>query len=177
MGIPEDDHEKDNPNLLMNKLQEILEKYLKVTECDIDKCFRMGAPGVQHKVPTGRSRPVFASFIQQYDRDLVWANRKSLKGYPIIIKEDLPIEIESRARVMLPILKEAKKHNRKATLVRDALYINGQKYTESTLYRLPNSLQPITLSSKKVDDKYFFWGKDNPLSNFHKCEFSEKDVT
>ena len=74
-----------------------------------------------------KPRPVFVKFLRNRDRNQVWASRKKLKNTSLIIKEDLPNEVEENVRTLLPVLKEAKAKNIKASLVRDNLYLNGER--------------------------------------------------
>jgi ribA/ribD-fused uncharacterized protein len=87
-----------------------------------------------------------------------------------VIKEDLPFEMEQNMRKLAPIYHNAKDQNMKATLNRDTLRINGEKFTVNNLDRLPESLNPKKLSMNNTEDTILFWGKDSYLSN-HNTEF------
>ena len=56
----------------------------------IDKCHRLGPKTI------GRPRPIIAKFVFYKQRELIWANKKNLKGSDVIVKEDFPAEIEQR---------------------------------------------------------------------------------
>ena len=178
-GISEDDEEKDDASVLRDKVLTILTGTLKVQHCELDRCYRLG--GQRHNITNPSNykgkRPVLITFNHHSQRDLAWMNRRFLKNTTYIIKEDLPEEIESKARRMTPILQEARRQNLKAMLVRDTLILNGTKYTESNISMLPDCLKPEAISCKVTKDQYYFWGGSNPLSNFHKCDFQENDVS
>jgi hypothetical protein len=65
------------------------------------------------------------------------------------------------------VLHAARERNIKASIVKDTLIVNGNRYKHNTLNRLPDALKPKTLASKETKDAIFFWGKDSPMSNFN----------
>jgi hypothetical protein len=101
------------------------------------------------------------------DRNLIWANRRSLKYTNIYLKEDFPIEIEDNIRQLTPIMLEARKRDMKASIVKDTLRINGEKFNVENLNRLPKPLQPKTIATKEIGKDILFWGKMSPYSNFN----------
>ena len=115
------------------------------------------------------------SFVKETERNISWKNRKNLKGTGIILKEDLPLPIEQTMKKLLPYHKEARKQNVKSNLIRDHIYIDGVRYTEADLDKIPKHPQPTRTCYKEDEKHYFFWGKDCVLSNFHGCEFSENE--
>ena len=52
-----------------------------------------------------------------------------LKDTGIIIKKDLPQEIESRARQLTPYMQKVRKLNLKASISKDVLTVEGNKST------------------------------------------------
>jgi hypothetical protein len=145
------------------KVAKVLASNLKVDNAEIDCAYRLGNAEKSKKF--GGTRPIFVKFVKKADRDRVWANRSKLKGTSIIIKEDLPIEVERNMRRLGPIFHKAKEQNLKATLNRDILRINGEKFTVSTLKNLPESLQPEKLSTRTLPNMVLFWSRDSVLSN------------
>ncbi|CAG2191257.1 unnamed protein product [Mytilus edulis] len=73
-------------------------------------------------------RPIVARFTSRRDLEYVLKCAYRLKGTDYGIKEQFPKEIELKRKELYPILKQAKKDNNKAVLVRDRLYINGELY-------------------------------------------------
>ena len=99
------------------------------------------------------------SFITQGERDLIWRNRRLFKGSNYYIKEDLPQEVESNAKELIPVYKEALKMKKKAYMVRDQLFIEGKRYNQDNLDSLTPDLHPSRLANKENNDVHFFWGK------------------
>ncbi len=77
-------------------------------------------------------------FICYYykDRELVWMQKKNLKGTNIFLQEDFPPEIEKRCSILLLEFLTAKKDKTlsKVNLVVDKLYINNALYTADTVH-------------------------------------------
>jgi ribA/ribD-fused uncharacterized protein len=101
------------------------------------------------------------------DRQAIWANRRKLKGSNIYIKEDLPYEIEDKIKELTPIMHAARQQDMKASISRDVLRINGEKFKVNNLHNLPKSIQPSQISVKTTQTEHFFWGKAAPFSNFN----------
>jgi hypothetical protein len=53
----------------------------------------------------------------------------------------------------------------------DNLFLNGKRYTKDTLSDLPENLSPLSLSTRTNEQSLAFFGKGNPLSNFHPANF------
>ena len=107
-----------------------------------------------------RTRSVLLCFNNQSDRDYIWRNRKGLKGTNIYLKEDLPQEVENKAKELVPNYKEARKTKKKANMIRDQLFIEGQSYTQEHLDSLPPDIHPSTLANKEIGEKHFFLGEE-----------------
>jgi hypothetical protein len=101
------------------------------------------------------------------DRNRIWENRKKLGKSGIILKEDLPVEVENNASQLLPILTGARKKGLKCSLFRDTLYINNDKYRVDSLHKMTGALAPAKLTTYETEDTIFFWSKFAPLSNFN----------
>lgn len=79
-GIPEDLHET-----LISKVTSIFINQMSMAEfsnCSIEVCHRLGT----HK---GKARPVLVRFRELHQKELVWANKTSLKGSGLTISEFL----------------------------------------------------------------------------------------
>ena len=61
-------------------------------------------------------------------RVFVLAQAKNLRGTTFAVARDFPKEIVEKRKILVPILKDAKKSGH-ANLVYDKLYINGQLYS------------------------------------------------
>lgn len=79
-GVPEDQNEK-----LISKVTNIFSQQMQMTEssnCQIEVCHRLGTQ-------KGKDRPILIRFRELQQRDLVWANKTSLKGSSFTISEFL----------------------------------------------------------------------------------------
>jgi hypothetical protein len=132
---------------------------------DIDCCFRLG----KKETERNNQRPVKVTFGRQSDRDHVWRNKKKLKGTRFFIKEDLPRDIEKEVSKLNMIFTAARAKGYQCSMVRNKLYVNGQAYTYDTLHKLPEPLQPSSISSKTTPNEIYFWGRDCILSNMYEC--------
>jgi ribA/ribD-fused uncharacterized protein len=122
------------------------------------------------RVP-GKDREVIVRFVRFGDRENVWSRKKKLKGTSYIIKEDFPAEIESRRSQLFPIYKAALTQKKKAALIVDNLFIDGKKYTTSSLDSLSPELQPKSLATKQIGNTIIFHGMNSVFSNFFSCNF------
>ena len=75
-----------------------------------------------------KPRPLIAKFTFHKDKDFVLAQAKNLHGTTFAVARDFPKEIVEKRKILVPILKDAKKSGHNANLVYDNLYINGQLY-------------------------------------------------
>jgi hypothetical protein len=118
-----------------------------------------------------KPRSVMIQFAFQSDRDTVWSAKKELKGSSLYLREDVSKETSKYRATLIPILKAAKQNNSKATISGDTIIIDGQKYAKGQLDKLPESLNPTTLSTRFNEECLAFYGGINPLSNFYECNF------
>ena len=118
----------------------------------------------------------------------IWANRNSLKGTKVWVKEDFPAEIEKRRTKLQPYLRAARAGNPNqpdqritAHMREDKLFINSQMYTTDTLDSIPAFVKAqadnlrqqheLDRAFKQTDSVTLFFTKASPLSNFHPSQF------
>lgn len=147
-------------------VKKVLEQRLNLQNIEVDIAYRLGPMKTKSGVKQ-IPRPILLKTKSLNDRNRIWANRRSLKGTNIYLKEDLPIEMEEKIKQLTPIMLEARKQDMKAIIIKDSLKINGEKYSVETLNRLPDCLQPKTIATKEMDKNILFWGKMSPFSNFN----------
>ncbi|XP_021346654.1 uncharacterized protein LOC110464581 [Mizuhopecten yessoensis] len=122
-GIPEQSGEENTEGTV----KEFIQKQL---EIESDMNF-----SVVHRLrprSDGKPRTIIAKFENRKDREMV------LKSAPVklrgknefTVNEQFPAEINERRRELIPIMKEAKRHGKRATLRVDKLYVDGQLYTQ-----------------------------------------------
>lgn len=91
------------------------------------------------------ARPIVARFLYHKDLELVLQNAWQLKGTPFGISQQFPAEIINERKKLYPKMKEAKREQREVVLVRDKLYIDGQRFippTETPRWTSTSKLTP-----------------------------------
>jgi hypothetical protein len=74
-------------------------------------------------------------------------------------------------------VKAAKTAGKRCTLIGDTVILEGKRYPWDKMETLPKEIKPQNVSSKWDNEGFAFYGKLNPLSNFHVAKFSIDDVT
>ena len=121
-----------------------------------------------HRLSEKPDASIICRFVSYHDRSKVWDAKSNLRGTQKMISEQFAPEIESRRRILYPILKVAKGKKMKASLQYDQLKIDGVKFSVDNLDTLPQDLSP---TQTKNGITCFFTG-GSPLSNFHKVNFN-----
>ncbi len=121
-----------------------------------------------------RPRAVVVKLLSFKDRQLLWENRRKLKGSTLYMEEHFAVDIQQRRFQLLPYLQTARKRGEKAVMVGDKLLIGGQRFSvESTDLR---SLQlryndSIDRSQVQLDTEsgpaVCFYGRHSPFSNYY----------
>ena len=163
-GIPESNNESWND--CEAKVYDCLTTNLKMSnaqEIKFERVHRIGP-----KVP-GRPRTIIAKFSFFKDREAVWQRRTYLKSTRIWISEDYPAEIKQARRILYPIFRAAQqaKDITSSSLRLDKLTINGQQYTLNTLGRLPQSLRPENVATRREGNVTIFYSRNSIFSNFY----------
>ena len=91
-------------------------------EISFERVHRIGKFNSNNSKP----RPLIAKFAFHKDKEFVLAQAKNLRGTTFAVARDFPKEIVEKRKLLVPILKDAKKSCHDANLVYDKLYINGQ---------------------------------------------------
>ena len=109
-------------------IHEILETKLGIEDArakvKIDRSHRIG----KKRAGNNKPRPIVVKFNWHQDKEFVRINARKLKGTKIGVAEQFPEEIESVRKTLYPELKKAKAEGKKAVMVRDKLYIEGQVF-------------------------------------------------
>ena len=92
-------------------------------EIEIEREHRVG-----RKRDDWKSRPIVAKFLRYQDNEFIRKSEYLLKGTKFGIAEQFPKEIAETRRKLHPIMKKAKEDGNAATLIKDKLSINGQRY-------------------------------------------------
>ena len=84
-------------------------------------------------------------------------------------------EMDKKRKILRPYPRAAKNLNHYAGRCRisgDKLVINGRKYSTDELDQLPLDLSGYEISTKRGREGMCFFGELNPLSNFHRAQFT-----
>ena len=122
-NLPE--KEKEDPFETVRELFAVKMKIDVNHEIEIERAHR-----IEGKKDDGRPRPIVIKFLRYQDkaREYVRKSAYLLKGTKIGIAEQFPKEIADTRKLLYPIMKKAKEDGCTAKLVKDKLYINGQRY-------------------------------------------------
>lgn len=110
------------------RLKEFIAKKLDIRHTgEFHRVHRMG------RSVHGKRRPIIAKFVQFKERELVWkAAFTLLKGEQnrnYGINEQFPREINEKRKLLYPYYKSAKRQQKRAQLIQDKLYIDGELFT------------------------------------------------
>ena len=117
-NLPEVDKEDSFPTV-----RDVLANKMEIdTNNEIERPHRLG-----RKRDNGKPRPIVVKFLRYQDKEFI---RKSylLKGTKFGIAEQFPKEIAETRRKLYPIMKKAKEEGNAVKLIKDKLFINGQRY-------------------------------------------------
>lgn len=139
-GLAEPDgNRKEN---CVNIVDEFCEDYLGISNIsqDIERAHRIG------RRRSGEFRPVVVKFSSFRIREKVRSNASRLGGTRFGIQEQFPRQIQEQRKQLYPILKDARKRGKRATLVVNKLYIDGVEY------RGPETLDNSIRGTKAGDE-------------------------
>jgi len=135
---------EENPSSL---IEQFFENELKLDQkISLGRVHRLGRPKSNNKRP----RPIVAQFVFPNDRDLVLRNSHRLKYTGYGVSEQFPPEIVERRKELMPLLKDAKQKDKKAVLVVDSLYIEGERVYPR---QRSSTIEETTTSDKTTSDK------------------------
>ncbi len=171
IGVPED--------VIDSKLSDFFSRICKenlnlIKPVQLDRIHRVSVKG------DSRVRNVVIKFHSYSDRQLVWENRRLLKGTKLFLDEHFALEVQVKWRILLPFLQAARRRGEKCFLHINSLIISGRRFTTS-----PQDLRSLELryadcvrsrSEREVQDEagntiLGFFGKFSPLSNFAAADF------
>ena len=104
------------------------------------------------KRPNHGNRPIVAKFVNVKDQKTVLSKSYKLKGTHFGIKRQFPKEIENKRKSLYPVLKESKKNKKKATIVRDKLYVEGNLYRQGVFPNEQSKVDSNEMFSISSDD-------------------------
>ena len=121
-----------------------------------------------------RSRPISITFGKYDDVEYLLTYKRYLpKG--IYLDKEYCEEIEKKRKLLRPIMRCAKKHDKfkkKCRMEEDTLVIRGKRYNVNNLHQLPMEINRFEATTKKEEGITCFFGELNPMSNFHPAKFN-----
>ena len=137
----------------------------------------MGKPPHLLLAPVKNLRVIMVKLKNFKDKQKLWQSKHNLRGTKFSLSEDLPSAMQQRRRTMLPyfLLARKIKHLGKCSLVQDYRLLNGRKYTQNDVDKLPAEWQKKRIYQRDLTttEGMAFYGKECFLSNFHMCKFEE----
>ena len=148
-GIPESDRE-ESETVIQGFIQQMLPSIADKLPLRFERVHRIGKRSRQN----GKHRPIVAKFSFHKDRELVRRNAASLKNTQYSIREQFPMEILQRRRVLEPKLKDARERNLRASLHRDTLRVEEKEYRvnrQGQIYQTDRVFQPRPMDKTRHD--------------------------
>ena len=124
-NLPE--KEKDDPFAVLRELLEETMAIDKSNQIEIERAHRFDG-----KRDDGKPRPIVAKFLRYQDKECIRKSAYLLKGTKIGIADQFPKEIAETRRRPYPVMKRAKNEGNTVKLIKDKLFINGQRYRGSS---------------------------------------------
>ncbi|VDI70194.1 Hypothetical predicted protein [Mytilus galloprovincialis] len=120
-GIPET--EDDTSENCIDTVASICDDKLELNDIKhtITKAHRLG----QKKA--GQARPIIVRFNDSNARSQVRSNSYKLKNTNVGISQQYPKDVNDRRKRLVPLYKEAKLQKKKAVLINDKLYVDGER--------------------------------------------------
>jgi len=176
-GLPEADNE-NTVEIVVDVVKNKLDINLKSTE--IANCFRLG------KKIDKKHRPILLVLISNLKRSELLTNKGKLKGTNIFINEDLTQEDSNRRRTLVNKLKEARAHNRNATLKGNRLMVDGVSYTAEDFdictditdkdQEEKSQISPSSVLTTKIGKAYEVQKQIGVAENFVKGQEQESQI-
>ena len=121
-----------------------------------------------------KGRPIAVKFASKNDVKMILKNKKSFSE-GIFVDRLYSTGTEKERRRLRPILSAARRleeYRGRCKMEGTDLIIRGKCYSFENLSELPQNLSPEVVSCRQDAMHYGFFGKFNPLSNFHPAVFT-----
>ena len=131
-GIPE--VPKDETEDCQNSVKTLLSDKLGITitenNMEMDRAHRIG---IRKEGINQKPRPIVVKFHKYTEKEKIRKSSYMLKGTDYSIGEQFPKEIVDKRKLLVPVMKEAKKKGKTARLSYDKLYIDNKLYSGNTV--------------------------------------------
>lgn len=120
----------ENRENCSNLIDDFCEAELGIKEVGqhIERAHRLGKRNIQSE----NTRPIVVKFSTYRMREKVREQTRRLAGTRSKIQEQFPQKVQEKRKQLIPIIKEARRNRKIATLVKDKLYIDGVEYIPGT---------------------------------------------
>ena len=174
-GIPEEF--KETEQMICDKIHHVLTKIMQgdtedqklsnAKQISIKSSRRLGRFSRQ------RTRPISAELHHKQDVEFILQNRHDL-GQGIYVDREYPVDIEWKRKILLPVLRAAKRSSefkKYSRLENDKIILKGRAYSVNTLNQLPEEVNVFKVTMRENENTVGFFGEINPLSNFYRSTF------
>ena len=173
---------KETEQLLVAKLHSVLSKIMQgeTDEVKLSNAKQITIKNIRHlgRPNRQRIRPVSVELCHKQDVDYILENRFDLeKG--IYVDKEYPIEVERKRKILLPILRAAKRSSefkKQSKLEEDKIVLKGRRYDINTLNQLPDELNVSKVTTRENVSTIGYFGEINPLSNFYPAPFIHEGI-
>ena len=138
----------------------------------IRRCRRLG------RTNQVRPRPISVEFETKTGADAVYEQRFYFTS-GVFVDREFNQETERSRRTLRPILRAARQKPEfrfKSRMEGSKLVIDGKRYGENDLDKLPQKLSPLEVTMKSNEDTTGFFGELCPFSNFYPAKFTHNGV-
>ena len=140
--------------------------------CDIDALYRKGKLSELNTRP----RPIVVTFIRLSDKILLFRNLRKLKNKKewsnIYVNDDMTEKQLSEVRDLKAVNALARSQGAESFMKGNQLILNGQKYNQANIDKLPENLTMEKAKNRTVDGDrgIAFQGHHSVLSNMAECD-------
>ena len=174
-GIPEEF--KETEQMICDKIHHVLTKIMQgdtedqklsnAKQISIKSSHRLGRFSRQ------RTCPISMELHHKQDIEFILENRFAL-GQGIYVDREYPTDIERKRKILLPVLRAAKRSSefkKYSRLEDDKIILKGRAYSVNTLNQLQDEVNVFKVTTRENENIVGFFGEINPLSNFYPSTF------
>ena len=174
-GIPEEF--KETEQMICDKIHHMLTKIMQ-GDTEDQKLSNAKQISIKSSHQLGRfsrqrTRPISVELHHKQDIEFILENRFDL-GQAIYIDREYPTDIERKRKILLPVLRAAKRSSefkKYSRLEDDKIILKGRAYSVNTLNQLPDEVNIFKVTKRENENTVGFFGEINPLSNFYPSTF------
>ena len=120
------DEAENERNDTEDVLSDWLEKYMGITNISFERVHRLQNKPMKQGEDK-KPHTIVAKFTFFKDRERVRKSGRRLKGTKFGMHEQFPKEVEQRRQPLYPLLRQARRDKKRATIVKDRLFVDGKE--------------------------------------------------